>query len=708
MKKSLLITAAFLLLSSSLGSLAPQNGYDQFQKALAKERGEGNLEEAIAIYQKVINETKDEALAAQAQLRIGFCFEKLGREEAQKAFQKVIDKYPAQTEMVRTAKDKLALLLRIQSAGREWGRGLQLRQVLSTQGSQIAHQVSPDGRYLAYFDYGIGTIVIQELATGETRALKSKISGAESAGECWFFRWSPDGKSVVCNWWQDMPSLKWADLRLLFVDGSAPRRILGGDYVDVYPFGWSSDGRTILAAIYREENQSDTIMGIISVDDGSVRVLKTIEGRLGNMGFSPDGRFVAYDSPSEEGSDKRDIFIISAGGKADVPLVTHPAQDALVGWSPDGRLILFSSDRLGTADLWAVAVADGRPARDPEVIKRGIGNIEGAGITQAGSLYFTTSNDMMDIYVVEVDQETGKIIAPQKKLDLPRQGSNRGPQYSPDGKYLAYFRDSSPGRGESSLCVFSLETKEEQNFPLGTWGRMPRWSRDGRFLYFTTDLGDSQRGMSRLDLQTGQRIPLGPEKSNDTASDNLFIGCSPEGASYYYMNWEAEEKTCRIRIRDFEKGTEKELFRAGTAATRPWGPSAISPDGNHIAIVSRDDQRALTLIPTSGGEARVIHQFEQKGGWPTMLTWTTDGRYIIFSRSSEPENKGWGLWRISANGGEPHSLGMNTRFISWVCAHPDGKQLAFSMGEGSDTELWVMENFLPGGNAQGKDKRQRE
>jgi hypothetical protein len=45
-----------------------QNGYDQFQKALAKERAEGNLEEAIALYQKVIDESKDESLAASGKL----------------------------------------------------------------------------------------------------------------------------------------------------------------------------------------------------------------------------------------------------------------------------------------------------------------------------------------------------------------------------------------------------------------------------------------------------------------------------------------------------------------------------------------------------------------------------------------------------------------------------------------------------------------
>ena len=110
MKKPALLLAILMGAMLALGALPLQNGHDQFQKALAKERGEGNLEEAIALYQKVIDETKDEALAAQAQLRIGFCYEKLGREEARKAFQKVLDNYPAQADSVKTAREKLALL----------------------------------------------------------------------------------------------------------------------------------------------------------------------------------------------------------------------------------------------------------------------------------------------------------------------------------------------------------------------------------------------------------------------------------------------------------------------------------------------------------------------------------------------------------------------------------------------------------------------
>ncbi len=78
-KKSLILIAVLisLLITLSLVSNALQNGYDLFQKALAKERGEGNLEDAISLYQKVVKETSDKSLAAKAQLRIGICYEKL-------------------------------------------------------------------------------------------------------------------------------------------------------------------------------------------------------------------------------------------------------------------------------------------------------------------------------------------------------------------------------------------------------------------------------------------------------------------------------------------------------------------------------------------------------------------------------------------------------------------------------------------------------
>ncbi len=63
-----------------------------YQQGLLKENGEGDLKAAVAIYVKIVgDETVDRSLRAKAQLHKGMCKEKLGRKEAQKAYQQVID-----------------------------------------------------------------------------------------------------------------------------------------------------------------------------------------------------------------------------------------------------------------------------------------------------------------------------------------------------------------------------------------------------------------------------------------------------------------------------------------------------------------------------------------------------------------------------------------------------------------------------------------
>jgi len=100
----LLHGAVFLLEAASL------NAKLDFEKALVLEEVEARFEEAITLYQKIVAEAQDNALAAQAQLHIGTCYEKLGREEAQKAYRAVVDQYPSQQEAVRLARTYLARL----------------------------------------------------------------------------------------------------------------------------------------------------------------------------------------------------------------------------------------------------------------------------------------------------------------------------------------------------------------------------------------------------------------------------------------------------------------------------------------------------------------------------------------------------------------------------------------------------------------------
>ena len=87
------------------------------RSAIEKEEVDGDLKGAIDLYQKIIDKfSGNKAIAAQAQLRIGICFEKLGLKslkQAQDAFQKVLNDYPSQSDEVRIAKEKLSRLIQI-------------------------------------------------------------------------------------------------------------------------------------------------------------------------------------------------------------------------------------------------------------------------------------------------------------------------------------------------------------------------------------------------------------------------------------------------------------------------------------------------------------------------------------------------------------------------------------------------------------------
>ena len=105
-----------LILAVFIAPLFSQSPSQLFQQGLLKENGEGDLKAAVVIYEKVIGaETADRSIRAKAQLHIGQCYEKLGLKEAKKAYQKVIDNYPAQNEVVKIAKEKLFILQKAES-----------------------------------------------------------------------------------------------------------------------------------------------------------------------------------------------------------------------------------------------------------------------------------------------------------------------------------------------------------------------------------------------------------------------------------------------------------------------------------------------------------------------------------------------------------------------------------------------------------------
>jgi Tol biopolymer transport system component len=566
------------------------------------------------------------------------------------------------------------------------------KKIWNESDTELEGAPSPDGKYLSYVDWETGDLAIYEIATEKKRRLTNKGSWDKSNEFALMSRWSPDGKQIVYDW---KNSNDYCELRIIGIDGSKSRILYANKDVKwTYTYDWSPDGKQILAYFDRK-NGNDMISQIvlISVDDGSERILKTStitktgQAWPENMCFSTDGQYIIYDFPQKEGSSERDIFMMSTDGTSEIPLVKHPAHDELFGCSPDGRNILFASDRNGTFSLWKIRIAEGKPQGNPELVKSDMGTIEPLGFTQEGSYYYGYSKKNNNMYGAELDPQSGEILSQPKKTITRFEGYNQAPSYSPDGKYLAYisrrfpltiFPDYTMAKvGGNVLCIKNIGTGEEREIIPGlNRFRSPRWSSDGRSV-FVIDMNNN--GSKQIDIHTGNVTSvlfddnLGPQPTER----------SHDGKTIYYVHHDKRAKVYQILVRNLESGTQKEIYRSdGGLHIR------LSPDGQWLAIQENylgmaNKLPTLNIMPSAGGEPRVLYRFEDgidiRAGAP--FTWTTDGKYILYTmKSPKKEIKKWDLYRIPAKGGEPEKLGMEmSGFLMNLSIHPDGRHITFSV-----------------------------
>ena len=378
------------------------------QAAHQKELVEGQLEEAIQLYKRVVQEhAGNRALAAKALLEMGQCYEKLGNAEARKAYEHVLRDYPDQNEAAAQARARLAALSsNVASRGSE----MVTRRVWAGR-LVLLGGLSPDGRYLSCVDGTTGDLALLDFATGKTRRLTNKVSSAE---EVEFSAMSPDGKEVAYTWKQEQKGGGFlTGMRLVRLDGSAPRVLYSSENQFGAPMDWSLDGKYILTVLLKPDWTFQ--IALVTVADGSVRVLKTLEGGAPrNMKFSPDGRYIVYDFSQQQDSDNRDIFLLAADGSREIRLVEHPADDLLLGWAPDGNHILFASDRSGSMSAWVLRIADGKPQGPPELVKPDIGRVYPIRFTRAGSFYYGLTIGTSDVYTAEFDPAAGRVLNPRK------------------------------------------------------------------------------------------------------------------------------------------------------------------------------------------------------------------------------------------------------------------------------------------------------
>ncbi len=657
-----------------------------FEKAKYTMETKGDLNAAIELFEEIIAKYPNEReYAAKSQYFVGICYEKLGLRQAQNAFQKVVDNYPDQAEAVKMANKKLSVLARARAVVERGDTGLKVRQLVSgpdTLYDGWLGAVSPDGRYVSIVDWKTNNLAIRDLTTGKKQLLTDQKN---EIGYPLYSTWSPDGKKIVYDWWHGK---SFSDIRIIGIEDKKPYTVYKNEEIAyAWPLDWFPDGEQILIALSKDglENQR----AVLSLKDKTTQAIPIKLGR--NTNISPDGRYIAYEKPQEEKSPESDIYLYAMEESREIPLIEHPANEKMLGWSPDGRWILFQSSRLGSDDAWIVSISDGKTQGDPLLVKRGAVNTP-LGFSKDGSFYFMSSKEMEDIYTSSLDPETGEIQNPPEKMDLPSEGSNDFPAYSPDGKNLAYIRGSF-GHYSSSLHIRSLGSGKEKTFSLNVKAFYPRWSPDGRAILLSGITESRLTGIFRIDVQTEDiKAILLPKPSEK--EEYRFSEWTPDGKFFFYIQGEKGKSNDLICRYDFETEKRKKIHQT----SHSYANISLSPDGKWLAFIGRELDRELKIIPAEGGEPRVLCRFNQRGGAPIALTWTPDSQYILFFKKSDVLGQE-AFCRIPLNGGELLEVGLSMLDPDEPQVHPNGNEIVFS-SEGFSMpypEYWVMENFLPEG-----------
>jgi Tol biopolymer transport system component len=682
MKRMLMV-----IIAVSAIAIGAESGHDLFQKALVLERTEGNLPEAIKLYQRIVeHRSSDRNLAAKALMQIAQCQERLGHVEARKTYERLLRDYSDQTELAQAARGRLTALS--ENRNQASVSAMTARKVWTDPGIDFEGEISPDGKYISFCDEETGDLAIYDLESGTKRRLTDKGPWKESEAYAYDSRWAPDGKQIAYDWYDGHG---W-DLRVVNIETTKSRVLYKPTKWEVAtPCDWSSDGKHVLAFESQQYQTADGNIVLISAEDGSARVLKTVHRSFqGSPRLSPDGRYVALDVPQRESGLEHDIVLLAVDGGRETALVSHPANDWVLDWSPDGMWLLFASDRLGTLGIWAVRVVDGAAKGDPRIVKAGLADILPMGLTRHGSFCYGLSSRNENVYIARLDPSTGKVAGRPEEVTARYEGLCSSSAFSPDGKQLAYACSRGPivgWNGRNVLRIRSLETGVDREFSTHFSSvSFPRWLPDNRFILLT-GVDDTGGGAYKIDTQTWDMKHLRGVPAS------AAITRSQGGSGFFYVKWEKETNLCRILFRDAEKGEDRELYR-GPLAQRYT--ISLSPDGRWLAFINRTNPRFLRVIPSGGGEPRELYRFGLVGDWNILTAWTADGKYVLFSKPlGEDGVKGqWDLWRVPAEGGEAQRLGLGMR-CDIESVHPDGSQIAFSSGGGASIdEVWVLDNLL--------------
>ncbi|QJR37913.1 protein kinase domain-containing protein [Gemmatimonas groenlandica] len=531
------------------------------------------------------------------------------------------------------------------------------------EGIETTPAISPDGKTLAYSSKRGGTwdVYVQRIG-GRTPIV---IAGDSSSDEE-FPTFSPDGQRIAFS--------RANGVFVVEATGENVRRVSPRGFAS----SWSPKGD----AIVYETESSRYPLAVTAV--GTLEIVDVRSGAVRTVATGPDAVYQPVWSPSGERlamvvlrNGQRDIQTVPASGGTPVRLTSDAAIDLEPEWSADGRFVYYASNRGGTMGIWRIGVnqRSGEATGSPQLVAAGAeSGFEFPRVARdAGRLVFRARSLTQNPAVADLDIR-------QRTLSNARPLSSRAvtlavSDVSDDGRTLALFSQEPP----ADLWMVDSDGRNLRQITTdGTNNRLPRFTADGRLVFYSNRTGTYQAFRMNADgsaLEPLTAIAYGMITYPQLTADGrtLLFADSSLAAVEADGPWPATRAQVRRLTGAVVDGV-------------PIAPSSYSPDGRYIVGNRRDRPRGAALAVYDRAQRRAWGLDSLAVSW--YPGWLPDSRTLL----AELRDGTFGLLDVVSNNVQRVSGALPGHAVGQlVVVSRDGRKVFYTVHR-EEANIWMLES----------------
>jgi Tol biopolymer transport system component/DNA-binding winged helix-turn-helix (wHTH) protein len=402
---------------------------------------------------------------------------------------------------------------------------------------------------------------------------------------------SPDGSRIAFAWNGDpAPGTKGFDLYVKAIGSETLLRLTRHPSEWISP-AWSPDGTQI--AFHRMAG-ANTGIYVVPALGGPERKLRSTRmpgtwGPMSMISWSPDGKWIAFNNVPGDEHAMMSLLSTETLETERLPNGANCLEQGQPAFSHSGDHLAYWCYRtLGEAGLYSLPLPDGK-------------RIAFASIRSGRQGVWISSDD-------------GNLV----QISNPNYASG-SPQWSSDGSRIAF--DSLP-RDRWEIYVADVAERKPRKLITNISGVIrPHWSRDGKWIYFTSD-EPGRMGVYRCPASGGDAVALSNDIDGDRPQESF------DGKTVYFASHEYNS-TLKKTALSGQPGTESEVD--GLPRVRDSSLWALSPDG--IYFVPAEAPRFLRYYDFASKQIRPV--FELDNDFDSGLSVSPDGRWILYSQESD-------------------------------------------------------------------------